>query len=85
MVNLVTIRFNSVYDRVFMDAKWFYLTEVKMCFYLTANEDNVQRSAKSKHYVPKIMFIATVARSRYDTTRVRYEFIYLHKNVVSSV
>lgn len=72
MVNPVTMRFDCMYDRVFVDEKWFYLTQVKKRFYLTVNEDDIQRAVKSKHYIPKIMFIAAVGRPRYDAARARY-------------
>ena len=71
-VHPTTLQFDCMYDRVFDDEKWFYQCQEKKKFYLTRNEDDVKRSVQGKTHIPKIMFIAAVARSRWGSTRKRY-------------
>ena len=52
---------------VHIDEKWFYLTEEKGRYYLEKDEIEPHRQIKSKIFITKVMFLAAVARPRYDT------------------
>ena len=45
-----------------MDEKWFYITKDKNTYYLLPNEEPPERSAKSKRFITKVMFLAAVAQ-----------------------
>lgn len=61
--------FIDMYDYVHIDEKWFYLTKAKRSYYTLLNEKPPERSCKSKRYIMKVMFMAAVARPRYDYGR----------------
>jgi hypothetical protein len=61
--------FKGSFDRVHIDEKWFYLTEESGGFYLVPDEEEPQRTAKSKRFLLKVMFLAAVARPRFDYLR----------------
>lgn len=56
-----------MYDYVHVDEKWFYMCEVTGTFYLANGEPEPERQAKSKRYIPKVMFLTAVARPRYNS------------------
>ncbi|KAF0733941.1 hypothetical protein AaE_009173 [Aphanomyces astaci] len=58
--------FDSMNSYVHVDEKWFYLTTVKKCFYAYDDEELPKRQLKSKRFITKVMFLAAVARPRYD-------------------
>ncbi|KAF0685352.1 Aste57867_22736 [Aphanomyces stellatus] len=58
--------FDDMYNRVHVDEKWFFLTKVKRTFYVYEDEELAHRAAKSKRFITKVMFLAAVARPRYD-------------------
>ncbi|ETV63511.1 hypothetical protein H257_19565 [Aphanomyces astaci] len=58
--------FSNMLDFVHVDEKWFYLTKVKRRYYVYDDEEVAARSVKSKHYITKVVFLAAVARPRYD-------------------
>lgn len=64
--------FEEFYDRVHIDEKWFYLTQDKRNYYVLHNEEAPLRACKSKRFIPKIMFMAAVARPRYDHHRKQF-------------
>ncbi|KAF0704028.1 hypothetical protein AaE_015142 [Aphanomyces astaci] len=53
-------------DFVHVDEKWFYLTKVKRKYYVYDDEEVAARTVKSKSFITKVMFLAAVARPRYD-------------------
>ncbi|ETV85623.1 hypothetical protein H257_02242 [Aphanomyces astaci] len=55
-----------MYDYVHVDEKWFYLTKVKRRYYVYDDEEVAARSVKSKKFITKVMFLAAVARPRFD-------------------
>ena len=58
--------FGDMFNVVHIDEKWFYMTrESKRC-YLVPGEIETLRTCKSKKFITKIMFLAAVARPRYD-------------------
>jgi hypothetical protein len=58
--------FDAMYDVVHVDEKLFYVTEVKKRFYLLPDEDIPYRPLKHKSHITKVMFLAAVARPRWD-------------------
>lgn len=65
-------RFEDMYDYVHIDEKWFYLSQVKRSYYLMLDEAEPKRYCKSKRFITKVMFMAAVARPRYDSARKQY-------------
>ena len=49
-----------------LDEKWFFLTEGSYKVYLAAGEKAPKRTTKHKSHIPKVMFLAAVARPRFD-------------------
>ncbi|KAH9147051.1 hypothetical protein AeRB84_009242 [Aphanomyces euteiches] len=60
---------DSMYDTVHVDEKWFYLTKVNGKYYVYDDEDLPTRHVRSKRLMTKVMFLAAVARPRYDYKR----------------
>lgn len=58
-----------MYDRVHIDEKWFNMYKAATTYYLTADEADPHRSSQNKRYIGKVMFLAAVARPRYDPHR----------------
>src|SRR5690349_1992898 len=51
-----------------------YLTKSKNNYYLLPEEDMPHRTVKSKRFILKVMFLAEVARPRFDThTRLEFD------------
>jgi hypothetical protein len=50
-------RFKGLFDHVFIDKKWFFLTQKSENYYLLPDEDEPHRTCKSKNYIPRIMFL----------------------------
>ena len=61
--------FNKMHDAVHIDEKWFYMNQNTRRYYLGSNEDKPQRRVKSKRFGVKVMFLAAVARLRWDVVR----------------
>jgi hypothetical protein len=61
--------FSNMHQHVRVDEKWFYLTTVKKRFYAYEDEVVPTRYLKSKRFITKVMFLAAVARPRYDSHR----------------
>lgn len=70
--NLPTLPFEDMHNIIHIDEKWFYFTRVKNSFYLTPEEELPYRATKSKRYITKVMFLAAVARPRYNYTTRKY-------------
>ncbi|XP_027076959.1 uncharacterized protein [Coffea arabica] len=60
--------FDNMHDRIHIDEKWFYMSKTSQRYYLHPLEHEPYRTCKSKRFVPKLMFLAAVARPRYDIT-----------------
>ncbi|KAH7835464.1 hypothetical protein Vadar_026303 [Vaccinium darrowii] len=58
--------FKDMYNYVHIDEKWFYMTKESEKFYLLPQEDEPLRTCKSKRFITKVMFLAAVARPRFD-------------------
>lgn len=61
-----------MYDVVHVDEKLFNLYKSATRYYLAANEPLPYRSTPNKRYIGKVMFLAAVARPRYDYHKKRY-------------
>lgn len=59
-------RFKGLFDVVFIDEKWFYLTRKSERYYMLPDEDEPLRTCKSKNNIPKLMFLTVTARPRID-------------------
>ncbi|KAL5697337.1 hypothetical protein ACHQM5_030823 [Ranunculus cassubicifolius] len=58
--------FSDMRRVVHIDEKWFYMTKESQKYYLLPEEEEPTRTCKSKRFITKIMFLAAVARPRYD-------------------
>lgn len=61
--------FESMMNYIHIDEKWFYMTKINENFYLLPDESPPDRTTKSKRFITKVMFLAAVARPRYDHHR----------------
>lgn len=59
--------FKAGYNVVHIDEKWFYRTRKNQKLYLSNKEPNPQRQTKNKGHIEKIMFLAAMARPRYNS------------------
>lgn len=64
--------FHDMYDYVHIDEKWFYLSQNKRSYYVNVDEETPHRSCKSKRFITKVMFMAAVARPRFDHRKGEY-------------
>jgi hypothetical protein len=55
-----------MYNTIHIDEKWFDTKEKCKKFYLLQDEEDPIRTCKSKNFIPKVMFLAAVARPRFD-------------------
>ena len=58
-------RFKDFFDYVFIDEKWFYLSQKSEKYYLLPEEDDPYRTCKNKNYIPRLMFLCVCARPRF--------------------
>jgi hypothetical protein len=58
-------RFKALFDFVFIDEKWFFLSQKSEKFYLLPKEDDPHRTCKNKNYIPRLMFLCVCARPRF--------------------
>ncbi|GJN31208.1 hypothetical protein PR202_gb19574 [Eleusine coracana subsp. coracana] len=58
-------RFQDLFDHIYIDEKWFFLTRRSENYYLLPDEDEPNRTCKSKNYIPRIMFLCVSARPRF--------------------
>ncbi|XP_028065655.1 uncharacterized protein LOC114268654 [Camellia sinensis] len=61
--------FKSMYDYVHIDEKWFYVSKEVERYYLLLEEEEPQRCCKSKCFITKVMFLATVAWPQFDENK----------------
>jgi len=64
-------QFEFMMNEIHLDEKWFSLSKNVRRFYLADGEEEPHRTAKSKRFMTKVMFLAAVARPRHDTRRNR--------------
>jgi hypothetical protein len=53
--------FKDMVDKVHIDKKWFYITEVKRNYYVLENEAVPERQMKSKRFITKVLFMVALA------------------------
>ena len=63
-------KYDGFYQHVHVDEKWFFLTEQQMRMYLAPGETAPLRVSQRKDHIVKVMFLAAVARPRYDENGV---------------
>ncbi|KAF0695539.1 Aste57867_13656 [Aphanomyces stellatus] len=63
------LEFGGMWDVVHLDEKWFNADKDTRKVYLTRGETLKRRACKSKRFIPKVMFLAAVARPRHDDAR----------------
>ena len=61
--------FQDCMNMIHIDEKWFYITKSSAKFYFTLDEEPPLRTAKSKRFISKVMFLAVVAQPRYNSYR----------------
>lgn len=59
----------NLYEYMHIDEKWFYMTKIKHNYYLLLDEEPPERQCKSKRFITKNMFMAAVARPRWDSQK----------------
>ena len=66
--------YSDMEDRIHIDEKWFYLTKVSSGFYAVEGEEDGQlrRGSTNKTTMPKLMFLAAIARPRHAASRNRF-------------
>ncbi len=64
-----TLQFQEMYNHIQVGEKWFYVTKTTSSIYLVEDEDPPECQIQSKRYIPKVMFLCTVARPRHDSKR----------------
>ena len=64
--------FYDMMDVVHLDEKWFNGDKDRRKVYLLPGEEPQYRCAKSKRFIPKVMFLTAVARPRHDEDRGVY-------------
>ncbi|XP_026436613.1 uncharacterized protein LOC113334612 [Papaver somniferum] len=57
---------NPMYDVIHIDEKWFFMTKATENYYLHPEETEPYRTCQSKRFIKKVMFLAAVARPRFD-------------------
>ena len=58
--------YNNFYQTVHVDEKWFYLREEQLRIYMAPGEVAPRRVCVNKNHIMKVMFLAAIARPRYD-------------------
>ncbi|ETW09664.1 hypothetical protein H310_00179 [Aphanomyces invadans] len=61
--------FDDMWDIVHLDEKWFNADKDRRKVYLVKGQTIGRRAVKSKWFIPKLMFLAAVARPRFDEAR----------------
>lgn len=54
---------------IHIDKIWFRLTSEKSNVDATANETTLQQTARSKNFIPQVVFLCVVARPTYGYTK----------------
>ena len=54
---------------VHIDEKWFWLSKLVQRYYLLTDEEESIRHSQSKNFIPKVMFIAAVARPQFNSNK----------------
>ncbi|KAI3511819.1 hypothetical protein L1887_18977 [Cichorium endivia] len=60
--------FHDMFNVVHIDEKWFYMSKPSRRYYLLPGEDEPLRTCQSKKFITKVMFLAAVARPRFNAS-----------------
>nr|XP_043630523.1 uncharacterized protein LOC122601854 [Erigeron canadensis] len=63
-----SLTFHDMFNVIHIDEKWFYMSKPSKRYYLVPNEIEPLRTCKSKKFITKVMFLAAVARPRFDAS-----------------
>ena len=69
-IDPLTRQYNHCYQSVHVDEKWFFITEKVLRLYIARREEVPTRRCQNWEHLIKVMFLAVVARSRFDTEGV---------------
>jgi len=58
--------YHHFYDHVHVDEKWFFISEDCLRYYIASDEERPERFVQNKDHITKVMFLAAVARPRYN-------------------
>jgi hypothetical protein len=61
-------QYHDYFDSVHVDKTWFFLTEEQLNLYIVPGETVPVRSVGHKSHILKVMFLAAIARPRYNDT-----------------
>ncbi len=61
--------YHTMYDRLHLDEKWFFLTRVTERYYLAGDEPQPHRVIGHKSHIPKCMHLAANGRPQWDAQR----------------
>ena len=64
--------FKGMFYTIHIDEKWFYMSRTSNRYYMLPEEEEPHRTCKSKRFITKVMFLAAVARPRWDSSRNQY-------------
>jgi len=59
---------SNMENTVFVDEKWFRLSKINQKIYLQPCKSDPHCITQSKHFIPKVMFLAAVCRPRCNIT-----------------
>jgi hypothetical protein len=68
-IDMDRAQFHDMMDVIHVDEKWFYMTQNSRKCYILEGEKEPHRATKSKRFSTKVMFLAAVARPRWDAHR----------------
>ncbi|XP_071053291.1 uncharacterized protein [Onthophagus taurus] len=66
MLQEPSLYLQEMLELVHIDEKWFYITKTKTNCYFLPEEETPHRTCKSKRFLTKVMFLAAMARPRYN-------------------
>jgi hypothetical protein len=59
--------FKGLFDYIFIDEKWSYITRKALRYYIVSGEQQPLRTCKNKNYIPKIQILTVLAWPRFDS------------------
>lgn len=64
--------FQEMFNVIHIDEKWFFMSKAAERYYLAPGEAEPHRTCKGKKFIPKVMFLAAVARPRFDSRKNQF-------------
>lgn len=62
-------KFIDMYNIVYIDEKWFYMSKNTEKYYLFSVEEDPLRQCQSSHYIGKVMFLVVMGCPKFDNER----------------